>query len=62
MGDKTFFIVTILGNLFMALIAGSVYFDISPTADEMDNRCRVLFISILFNGLSSALEVRGSIL
>ncbi|KAM0407508.1 hypothetical protein ACHAPD_012178 [Fusarium lateritium] len=57
LGDKTFFIVTILGNFFMSLVLGSVYFDLPSTAESMNSRCSVLFFAILFNGLSSALEI-----
>ncbi|KAM5368274.1 hypothetical protein ACJZ2D_009640 [Fusarium nematophilum] len=57
LGDKTFFVVTVLGNLVMSLVLGSVYFDLATTAETMNSRCSVLFFAILFNGLSSALEI-----
>jgi hypothetical protein len=57
LGDKTFFIVTVGGNLFMSLVLGSVYFDLAEAAETMNSRCSVLFFAILFNGLSSSLEV-----
>ncbi|KAM0433852.1 hypothetical protein ACHAPT_003795 [Fusarium lateritium] len=57
LGDKTFFLVTVLGNLVMSLVLGSVYFDLAATAETMNSRCSVLFFAILFNGLSSALEI-----
>jgi ATP-binding cassette, subfamily G (WHITE), member 2, PDR len=57
LGDKTFFIVTVLGNFFMSLVLGSVYFDLPSTAEGMNRRASILFFAILFNGLSSALEV-----
>lgn len=57
LGDKTFFIVTVLGNLVISLVLGSVYFDLPENAESMNSRCSVLFFAILFNGLSSALEV-----
>ncbi|KAJ3523927.1 hypothetical protein NM208_g12262 [Fusarium decemcellulare] len=57
LGDKTFFVVTVLGNLVMSLVLGSVYFDLDATAESMNGRCSVLFFAILFNGLSSALEI-----
>ncbi|KAF4451298.1 putative ABC1 transport protein [Fusarium austroafricanum] len=57
LGDKTFFIVTILGNFFMSLVLGSVYFNLPSTAESMNRRASVLFFAILFNGLSSALEI-----
>ncbi|WAO94325.1 Hypothetical protein NCS54_01190400 [Fusarium falciforme] len=57
LGDKTFFIVTVGGNLFMSLVLGSVYFDLAEAAETMNSRCSVLFFAILFNGLSSSLEI-----
>ncbi|KAF5656559.1 putative ABC1 transport [Fusarium heterosporum] len=57
LGDKTFFVVTVFGNFFMSLVLGSVYFDLTNTAESLNSRCSVLFFAILFNGLSSALEI-----
>lgn len=57
LGDKTFFVVTIAVNFVMSLVLGSVYFDLPSTADAMNRRASVIFFAILFNGLSSALEV-----
>lgn len=55
--DKTFFIITVLGNLVISLVLGSVFFNLPPTADSMNRRGILLFFAILFNALSSALEV-----
>ncbi|RYC82030.1 ABC transporter CDR4 [Fusarium oxysporum f. sp. narcissi] len=57
LGDKTFFVVTIAVNFVMSLVLGSVYFDLPSTADAMNRRASVIFFAILFNGLSSALEI-----
>ncbi|KAF9766424.1 hypothetical protein IL306_001186 [Fusarium sp. DS 682] len=57
LGDKTFFVVTVLVNFVMSLVLGSVYFDLPSTAESMNRRASVLFFAILFNGLSSALEI-----
>ncbi|KAK2926104.1 AAA ATPase domain [Fusarium oxysporum f. sp. vasinfectum] len=57
LGDKTFFVVTIAVNFVMSLVLGSVYFDLPSTADAMNQRASVIFFAILFNGLSSALEI-----
>ncbi|KAF5603178.1 ABC transporter CDR4 [Fusarium subglutinans] len=57
LGDKTFFVVTIAVNFVMALVLGSVYFDLPSTAEAMNQRASVIFFAILFNGLSSALEI-----
>ena len=58
MGDKTFFIVTVAGNFVISLVLGSVYYDLPSDASSINTRCIVLFFTILFNALSSALEVR----
>jgi hypothetical protein len=57
LGDKTFFLATVFGNFFMSLVLGSAYYDLPLTAESLNSRCSVLFFAILFNGLSSALEV-----
>ncbi|KAF5635813.1 ABC transporter CDR4 [Fusarium sp. NRRL 52700] len=57
LGDKTFFIVTIAVNFVMSLVLGSVYFNLPSTAEAMNQRASVIFFAILFNGLSSALEI-----
>ncbi|KNB12379.1 hypothetical protein FOXG_11989 [Fusarium oxysporum f. sp. lycopersici 4287] len=57
LGDKTFFVVTIAVNFVMSLVLGSVYFDLPSTAEAMNRRASVIFFAILFNGLSSALEI-----
>ncbi|KAF4334094.1 ABC transporter CDR4 [Fusarium beomiforme] len=56
-GDPTFFIVTVVVNFVMSLVLGSVYFDLPGTAEYMNRRGSVLFFAILYNGLSSALEI-----
>ncbi|KAG5762970.1 hypothetical protein H9Q72_008935 [Fusarium xylarioides] len=57
LGDKTFFIVTIAVNFVMSLVLGSVYFHLPSAAESMNQRASVIFFAILFNGLSSALEI-----
>lgn len=60
MGDKTFFLVTVAGNLVISLVLGSVFYQLSPDASSITSRCILLFFAILFNALSSSLEVRIS--
>lgn len=60
LGDKTFFAITAGGNFAISLVLGSVFFDLADTAEAMSSRCAVIFFAILFNGLSSALEVSPS--
>ncbi|KAI1075018.1 ABC-2 type transporter-domain-containing protein [Whalleya microplaca] len=57
LGDKTFFIVTVLANLIMSLALGSIYYNLPPTVDSLNRRCILLYFAILFNALSSALEI-----
>ncbi|EFX06115.1 ABC transporter [Grosmannia clavigera kw1407] len=57
MGDKTFFIVTVGGNLVISLVLGSVFYQLSPDASSITSRCILLFFAILFNALSSSLEI-----
>ncbi|KAL3456007.1 ATP-binding cassette transporter [Aspergillus heterothallicus] len=57
LGDKTFFVVTIFGNFLMALILGSVFYDLSDDTSSLNNRCILLFFALLFNALNSSLEI-----
>ncbi|KAJ5701887.1 hypothetical protein N7488_009435 [Penicillium malachiteum] len=56
-GDKTFFIITVGGNFVMSLILGSVYYHLADDSSSMANRCILLFFALLFNALSSSLEI-----
>ncbi|KZL71217.1 multidrug resistance protein cdr1 [Colletotrichum tofieldiae] len=57
LGDWLFFVVTVFGNLVISLVLGSIFFDLPLDASTMNSRCVLLFFAILFNGLSSALEI-----
>ncbi|KAJ9156438.1 Multidrug resistance protein cdr1 [Pleurostoma richardsiae] len=57
MGDKTFFLVTVFGNLTISLVLGSVFYQLSPDASSINSRCILLFFAILFSALNSALEI-----
>ncbi|KAK1622521.1 ABC-2 type transporter-domain-containing protein [Colletotrichum phormii] len=57
LGDWLFFVVTVGGNLVISLVLGSIFFDLPSDASSMNSRCILLFFAILFNGLSSALEI-----
>ncbi|CZR67657.1 probable ABC1 transport protein [Phialocephala subalpina] len=46
-----------IGNLILALIISSLYYNMSPTTDTFYGRSVVLFIAILFNAFSSMLEI-----
>ncbi|KAL1889018.1 Multidrug resistance protein [Sporothrix stenoceras] len=56
-GDATFFVVTVAGNLVISLVLGSVFYQLPEDASSINSRCIVLFFAILFNALSSALEI-----
>ena len=58
-GDMTYFGVTVAANLVVALALGSCYYDLAPTAETLNSKCILLYFAILFNALSSALEVCG---
>lgn len=62
MGEMLFPLVTIGGNALISLILGSVFFQLPDSADGINSRCVLLFFAILFNGLSSALEVLFAVL
>ncbi|KAK4242765.1 ABC-2 type transporter-domain-containing protein [Achaetomium macrosporum] len=56
-GDKTFFVATVGSNLVISLVLGSVFYNLPATAESMISRCTVLFFAVLFNALSSSLEI-----
>ena len=56
-GDITFFVVTVLGNFVISLVLGSVFYKLPDDASSINSRCILLFFAILFNALSSALEI-----
>ena len=58
-GDMTYFIVTVAANFVVALALGSCYYDLDATAETLNSKCILLYFAILFNALSSALEVGG---
>jgi len=56
-GDMSLFYTAIFGNFCLALIIGSVFYDLGETTGSFYSRGAVLFFSILMNAMSSALEV-----
>jgi hypothetical protein len=50
-------VVTVGGNFVISLILGSVFFNLPDTSESLSNRCILLFFALLFNALSSSLEV-----
>lgn len=55
--ESTFMLITIMGNFVMSLILGSVFYNLPVTTASFYGRGTLLFFAILFNALSSALEV-----
>ncbi|KIN00043.1 hypothetical protein OIDMADRAFT_126522 [Oidiodendron maius Zn] len=55
--ESAFAIITILGNFVMSLILGSVFYNLPPDSSSFFGRGTLLFFAVLFNALSSALEI-----
>ena len=45
------------GNVVMGLIMSSLFYNLQPTTESLYSRSIVLFMAILFNALSSILEI-----
>lgn len=56
-GEKTFAVITIVGNLVISLVLGSIFFNLPDNTASFYGRGALLFIAVLFNALTSALEV-----
>ena len=57
-GDLTLFLSGIIGNSIMALIIGSVFYNLPDNTGSFYSRGALLFFAILMNAFSSALEVQ----
>lgn len=57
LGFKGFTVVTVLGNLVIALVLGSIFYKLPDTTESFFARGALLFVAVLFNALTSALEV-----
>lgn len=57
LGDPELTLTQLFGNFAMALILGSVFFNLQPTTDSFFQRGAVLFFAILINAFGSALEI-----
>ncbi|KAH8816616.1 ATP-binding cassette transporter [Xylogone sp. PMI_703] len=55
--ESGFAIITIGGNFLMSLVLGSIFFNLPPDTSSFFGRGTLLFFAILFNALSSALEI-----
>jgi hypothetical protein len=56
-GDKTFTAVTVAGNIIISLVLGSIFFKLPNSTESFYGRGALLFVVVLFNSLTSALEV-----
>lgn len=48
---------SIVANGILALVIGSVYYDLPGTSDTMDKRALLIFLSVLLTALSPSFEV-----
>jgi ABC-type multidrug transport system permease subunit len=55
--DPTLTVVQILSNSILALVIGSVFYNLAPTTDSFYSRTALLFFAILMNAFGSALEI-----
>ena len=56
-GDASIALSGIIGNSIMALIIGSVFYNLQPTTESFYSRGALLFFAILLNAFASSLEV-----
>lgn len=56
-GDPSVTVTQIFGNSIMALIVGSVFYNLQPTTYSFFQRGALLFFAILLNAFGSALEI-----
>ncbi|KAL8972908.1 MAG: hypothetical protein Q9197_002572 [Variospora fuerteventurae] len=56
-GDASLTLTGIIGNAIMALIIGSVFYDLDSTTNSFYSRGVLLFFAILLNAFSSFLEI-----
>ncbi len=60
-GDMTLFFTALFGNFIMALIIGSIFYNLDNTSSSFYSRGALLFFAVLMNAFSSVLEVRNLI-
>jgi ATP-binding cassette subfamily G (WHITE) protein 2 (PDR) len=56
-GDLTMTMTSVIGNMIMALIVASVFYDLNETTASFFSRGALLFFAILLNAFASALEI-----
>lgn len=60
-GDASIALSGIIGNSIMALIIGSVFYNLQPTTGSFYSRGALLFFAILLNAFASSLEVSSTL-
>ncbi|CAL5866766.1 uncharacterized protein PFLUO_LOCUS976 [Penicillium psychrofluorescens] len=56
-GDASLTLSQLIGNTIMALIIGSVFYQLQDTTDSFYSRGALLFFAVLLNAFASALEI-----
>ena len=56
-GDASLTRSQLIGNFIMALVIGSVFYQLEDTTSSFYSRGALLFFAVLLNAFSSALEV-----
>ena len=59
MGDMTLLLTGFIGNVVMALIVGSVFYNLEDDTASLYSHGALLFFAVLLNAFSSSLEVRA---
>ena len=57
-GDPSLTVGALIGNFIMALIIGSVFYNLGDSTGSFFQRGALLFFACLMNAFASALEVR----
>lgn len=60
LADPGFTIASLLYNLIVALLLGSMYYDLAPDTSSLYYRGGIIFFAILFNAFASLTEVSST--
>jgi hypothetical protein len=60
LADPGFTVASLLFNFLIALLLGSMYYDLKPDTSSLYYRGGIVFYALLFNAFASQLEVRRS--
>lgn len=59
-GDASVTISRVVANAVLALVVGSMFYNLDETTDSFYSRSVLIFLAILLNAFASALEARFS--